>query len=249
MDEEAPPREPPNLRLLKRKRGQPLTADLYESLLQAYLALPKRSARALSRATGISHETALRAVNVGWPSRQWASLRERAQIYDAKMAKAKEAAELPLTAGQLIDVQRFITMREDNLNAAGAMRAIASRLLRKVMDAAETATATRQGKRTRVIDVLKKGRVVGQRTVQEDVTLPPYLPHLAQAAGDIGRLVFTAGQSERDWSRVVPPEGAPDKDAGWERLSNEQLAEVVSTGKLPAGVTHEMVYGGRARPK
>lgn len=249
MDEETPPSGPPKLRIIQNKRGAGLTAEQYEILAQTYLTLKRRSSRALAEATGVTKQTALKAISVGWPHRGWAPLSERAKLYDARRAQEEDKRSLPLTPTQVIDVQRFISMRETNLNAAAATRALAGRLMNQVMEASQTATANRQGKRTRVIDVVKRGKVVGQRVVQEDVTLPPYLPHLAQAANDLGRLLFAAGESEKEWARVVPPEGAPDADAGWDRLTDKQLSEVVATGKLPEGVTHEMIYGGRPRPK
>lgn len=259
MDDEAPPPDdaptnpdeetgtPPDLRVVRGKKGnrgrQKLTEDEYEMLVQTFLKMDRRSARQLSMLTGFSEETCSRAINRGWPVRGWPSLRERAELFDRRRRETDDdSSKKPLTAQQILDAARFLSMRNENLNMSRSFRALAMNLAAKLQAAVERATADRQGKRTRVIEEQRGKRVV-HRVVQEDVTLPPALSNLASAARDLGALAMAASQNERVWAGVAVPEDVAKEKLGWDELSDEQLEYIEANGgKLPPGITAEMLY-------
>ena len=72
--------------------------------------------------------------------------------------------------------------------------------------AMETAVSTRTYKRHRIIQE-QRGTKTVERVVQEDVELPPYLPHLASAMKDMAAMAVSAGEGERMWARPIRPRG------------------------------------------
>lgn len=229
------PKSPPRLKIVKPKRGQ-VTAEMYEQLARAYLESQTRTMRGLARDTGLSQDTCAKAINLGWPERGWPPLRERAELYDKQK---RAAADQPaLTPNQLVDVRKFIEMRNENLGMLRSFRALAARLSNRINEVLPSASANRYGKRTRVIDVQHGKRVV-QKVVTEDVVIEPYLPHLASALRDLGQLAFGAGEQEKRWLKIEPPEGDAPMTSGWEDMTDEQLDFVARTGKLPPGFTRE----------
>lgn len=230
-----PSKGPPSLKIVKGRRGL-ITAQMYENMAQAYLESQTRSMRGLARDTGVSEDTASKAINAGWPERGWASLRERAKLYDAQ--KNKNSDVPPLTPNQLVDVRRFIELRNENLEMLRSFRALAAMLGNKIRQAAPEASAKRYGKRTRVIQVRVKGRLV-DKAVTEDVELPPYLPALASGLRDLGALAFGASEQEKRWMKIEPPEGDAPTSTGWDDMTAEQLDYVAKNGKLPPGYSRE----------
>ncbi len=232
MDEEKPPEKPPTPRKVKGTRGLHLTAEQYEVLAASYLASTSRSARALARETGVSLDTAIRAINLGWPHKQWAPLKERAKLYDAQ--KNRTTDQPPLTAAEIADVRRFIETQGQNLDMMRSFKAIAARLGNRINEAINVSTAERYGKRSRVVQV-RQGKKTVERLVTEDVALPPYLPALASALRDLGSLAFGAGDQERKWFKADPPEGEAPIATRWKSMTDEQLDYVAKTGRLPPG--------------
>jgi hypothetical protein len=241
-EDEKPPEPPTGPRLVdtRPKKDRAITAEMYERLWELYRDMPARSMRKLTQVSGLSEKTCTKAINLGWPARSWPSLRERAVLWDKR---ARENADKPLTEKQILDLQRFMEIRNENLNVSRSFRALASRLALRINDAIDRATASRTYKAHRVIQV-QVGKKTVDRAVQEDVELPPYLPHLASAARDLGSLVFAAGEAERNWAKIAPPEDVPEGETGWESLTDEQHRYIIEhEGKLPPGVTIEQLRG------
>lgn len=251
-EEEGAPASEPSLRdRFKEKGTGRLTSDIYEEMAQTYFKLKDRTIRGLSRATGMNMETCRKAVVLGWPERDWPSLRERARVHDARIAA--QTAMPPLTPGQVLDAKRFQEIRSENLNLARAMRGLGANLADQLRQAVANATAFRHGKRVRVIDVevgTGKNKRTVQKVVQEDYAYPPYLPHIASAAAGVAQMMFAAGEAERSWSRAPTPEElvADGDGAGWDAMTEEQMDFVIkNNGKLPPGLTAEQIWGRRAR--
>lgn len=238
MDDEKPPQEPPKLRLIKNKRGRGLTAEQYEILAQAYLSLSRRSSRSLAEATGVTKQTALKAISQGWPHRGWAPLSERAKLYDAQLA-AKTNANAAKTTIEALDEQLHLATRIETFRMMQALRALAMNIATRFNKILDQATCNRNGKRTRVVDEVR-GKKIVHRVVQEDVVLPPYLPEIATGVREMNAVVVAAaGLEQRIFTAKAPEDG---RKVGGMELTDEQLAYIrENNGKLPEGVTREML--------
>jgi hypothetical protein len=238
MDDESPPQDPPKLRLIKNKRGRGLTAEQYEILAQAYLGLKRRSSRALAEATGVTKQTALKAISVGWPHHGWAPLSERAKLHDAQLA-ARTNAKAAKTTTEALDEQLHLATRIETFRMMQGLRALAMTFAKKINEVMPQATCNRRGKRTRVIDEVR-GKKIVHRVVQEDVVDPPYLPDMATALKEMGTLVSMAASAEQRLFVAKAPEDG--RKVGGTELTDEQLAYIRENGgKLPPGMTREML--------
>lgn len=241
MSDESPPekpREPPKLKLVKGKRGQSLTVEQYEKLAEVYMELKPRSARSLARTSGVSFETAAKAVRLGWPHRGWAPLAERAKLYDAQMAAATDR-KVAKTTVEALDEQLHLAMRLEQHRMMQGLRALAMAVSARLQGVLDTATCTREGTRYRIIQETR-GKKVVERQVRETVVLAPYLPDVASAIREMSSVVVAAASAEQRLFVAKVPEGA--RKIGGTELTDEQITYIRENGgKLPEGVTREML--------
>lgn len=244
------PPEPPDLKSVpkpKQRRHGAITAEIYERMAQAYLTSGKRSMRGLARACGVSEETASKAITLGWPDRKWPSLRERAELFDRQTKSSKKRAE-PMTLEEAQALRAFLEMKVESVNNLRAISGFAQNAILKLSSAVDRATADRQGIRhEEVVDVYGTGKSRREvhRTVIRDVVLPPYLPHVVAASRAVAEVVATAHEALRRWMITNPghlDDGA-GKRVGIDDLTDEQQAEIIKSGKLPPGMTWEMLRG------
>jgi hypothetical protein len=230
-------RRPPNLRVVGKRAFRPMSVDLYDRLAEMYLH-GERTIRGLARQGGVTFKIADRAIKHGWPRMKLAALSARAEVYDRQ--REHEAVKHATPAMQ-DEMGRWTAMREENLQLGRAIRAVAQRLLLKVNEAVAASTATRMYRRKRVVQV-QVGKRTAERQVEEDISLPPYLPHLAGATKELSGLVSQMGAHEAFFAKITVPDHLRGASTGWDKLTDEELDHVIkNAGKLPPGVTIEML--------
>ena len=248
-DDQVPPPEPPkppDLRSVplpphpKRNKARlTMGPDDYERLAVSYLT-GVRTVRGLAKACGVSQNTAKRAIERGWPRFKWAPLRDRAEVYDRQRA-AETAKTANVSPAQADEMGRWVQMRTESMSVGRALRAMAQRLAIKLNQEVDRAVSTRVVQERRYRDV-KVGKRVVQRLEVVNVTLPPYLPALAEAASAITRTASAAGAMEAFWAKITAPDHLKGASEGWDKLTPSELDYIVENGgKLPPGVTIEQL--------
>ena len=234
MDKEEPPQEPPNLRSIKggaSRRGF-VTLQIYTQLRRLYVEEGIRTILRLSKASGISKDTCVKATTTGWPERGWPPLRQLAAEHDEAQRKVNPQ---PIGAQVVIEAQRFKEMRDENITFGRMLRALGQKYFNKLNEALDHATAFRTGVHVRVIEE-RVGKRVVQRVVKENVRLAPSLVELSHAYGSLGQVIKLAGEIEMRFARYEPTDGR--ETPGWDALTNDQLDEIIANGgKLPDGHT------------
>ena len=235
MAQDEPSQDPPKLVSIKggsRRRGF-VTLQIYSTLADLYVVQGVRTMRQLAVRSGISQDTCSKAIATGWPERGWPPLRERAASYDALQQKANPR---PIGEQLVIEAQKFKDMRAENITFNRGLRALGQKYFNKLNEALEHATAWRTGVHVRVVDVVVGRRTV-QRVVRENVRLPPSLEGLTQALGVLASVVKLAGEGELRFARFEPTDGV--EKPGWDSLTDEQLDEIMRSGKMPEGQSLE----------
>lgn len=240
-DQAQDPEEQPRLTLVhgKRKKGT-IAKDQYEAMARWWLNAQQRSARGLARGTGVSLETARRAITRGWPERGWPSLMERANDADDRDRKIRDRV---MTPEQAMNEAWFLARRAEIMNQLLAHRAVAAAALDKIAQAIGEATARRHAVRTWVeketVGTGKTKRTVS-KVLREDITLPPYLPHVLAAQHSLGGSIIEASAEEREWMQLERPTELPsaNNETALPGATKEQVQYIIANnGKLPPGVS------------
>lgn len=234
------PEGPPRLTLVggKRRKGT-ITRDQYQAMADWWLQSPVRTARALSRGSGVSLETALRAITRGWVERGWPSLNQR--VHEAE-DRERRIRDRIMTPEQAMNEAWFLARRSEIMNQLLAHRQVASQALAKVSKAVEDGTAWRHAVRTwveRETTGTGKNKRTVSKVLREDISLPPYLPHVLAAQHALGASIVEASAEEREWMTLERPDEVPVQN-GEQALpgaTREQVRYIIdNNGKLPPGV-------------
>lgn len=240
MDEPKNP-QPPQFAIVKpgarkgpRSRNR-VSRELYEEMAATYLS-GTRSMYELAKKFGLSNKTAKKAVETGWPERNWPSLKSRAELHDRIKDDSLNNTD-PARAKQARD---WMQMREEYMNIAFGVRTAIAQGLAKILPEIKNATAntTRPVRRVHYEEVLDAaGKVVRRvpRTLTEDVVVPPSIFEVMSTINQMAGALERTGGGELEQLLAKPP-AAPGKkphNLKWEHV--EYMA--VNGGRMPPGVT------------
>lgn len=228
-----------------------ITQEKYDAMWDAYLA-GVRSANGIARKVGVMRKTAYRAINQGWPDRNWPALVDKIKDLDLAKKKAEEAAHTEKYREQFNPLYAARRRNLDQANRAGEALFAA---LRKIGQNLDAATFIRY---RRVLELVKdrEGNPLLKADGSPAEAVPvdkAYVPadRVILALRAASTAIRDLGTFERVWLQMGIDEGDPLKGAGHDEekapalispLTTEQIAWMDEhPGQLAPGVTDEML--------
>jgi hypothetical protein len=256
------------------RKGTPnryVSREIYERMLEAYVH-GIRSQGEVMRAVGCSRDTAKKAIEVGWPKHGWRPLRDVASEYDAVDAAARGSSggigaggpgdPRPGGGGggdgddptRSPDAVTFSAFQRQHMTIALAIRSVVAMAIVKAREAVAAATATTIKPMRKVVmeeHLDSTGAVFKRspRTVIEDVVVSPNLISLASALNELASALARTGMHEIKIADADTPRSMREQEqGGFGSLTNEQIDFIAkNNGRLPPGVTLDMLHGANTR--
>jgi hypothetical protein len=222
-----------------RGPGVLVTSRLYEHMWEVYRD-GSRTAGEIVTKSGVNHKTAMRAINHGWPKRQFRPLRDRAREHDQLRAEAERAAAMQKHR-EATDAwyKASITFNKicDNTTAMAmlAMQQITNLVVTKDAEG-------RQRLKPLTKWVRKRDPATG--VVHQD-EVPLTTQEAVKLQTDVLRAVEIASRAKQEWHVTSDAEKAAQTGppAGLSSLTAEQLEYIIENRQFPPGVSAEDVYG------
>ena len=221
----------------KSSRGYSnIDRDLYDKMAEVYLH-GKRNIQGLAKACGVAHKTAKKAIELGWPDREWGPLMERARLYDKLHSEGQQTTS-PARAKQARD---WTKMRDDFIEIAAGARIVLAKSIIVLQRNVDQAVATRLAPQRQIHfeEILDaKGRVTRRipHTVTVDVMLAPDIHAITSSINQIAGALDRIGGGELEQLMARPP----STGRRGHKLSPEQIEYMATNqGKLPPGVKME----------